>query len=1008
MEEHTGAKDSQLVLRLGILLCVFASLAGFFIHFLGGVFILCVILTTFYLTSFFASRQKPLGNLLRGMVPPRTHWCSKMEFDHLLIPEDVDSALERLYERIIMEHIDSWYRDLSLDEEFLQELRQVFREATTEILIRLTRIDLTETILNDVIPLSLQHLDTYLWALHHSGLQECDNMKAGDTKLYNTWLAFMGKEVHPALASREAETQFIENIADKLLPLIIKARHTKSRLTSSLTTAVLSHTLLQPALDLLCSPRIINKLLRLWFSPAPTIQLPSSQEPPVRLLLRFVHARNQPKPSALHVDLSAILKDTSLLYPFLQYLKRNGGVNLLQFCLAVEDFNKKMMVVDLPDDKLVILHKDAKSLYDSYIKVGADNFIKFDDDIIKEVGNIVNQGHTNIQKLRTTPPLFRAYEQVYNNLEDNFCPQFHTSDEYLGLVLGPRLSEMRGVWNTRLETESKTKKSSAWRAAIKRFKRSPRKQKSVFYIQRQEYQDQESGDYEEDYCQCDLGLGQDVGLVRTASLSNLLSVDDYGTGADMRRLSRSMDCLDTDAEPKLSVSCESVECFPPSTFLVPPPASRSPPRKLSVGKKLVQGLPWTPRSSPSPSHGKVKLAKTKSEVLSSAAMEGSPEPDCDPGYDLATIGAEGDTEAGDGETRDLSAWRVTVPRLEARTVEGKACFTFVIQVQRIDVTSQTDGGEDLEWTVDRQYHEFYSLQSALVQYHGIFQDAKLPPRAKLFGGKGLDVLQSKLEPFEEFLVRLLQKPNLKKSDLLYTFLTSRQEFNQAASQLGLTRIIKTVPNIIKKEKGQFLQTFITTYVASTQCPPPRPGRLDGESEVRETLHPLYGDNFSAQSPFPVSSLGPSQTCTVQGLYDTLFYLALRVARLSDPWLRLLSGLRLVVGESLNHLIHHLLATKLESLLTSGRVTHLIEAVEEAVFDPSPPLEDSKEEERLREATLQAFRSYLPSLLTRFLGKSYNPSTQTIFNCVQEPLLNKQLTYGLLETLLVKIFPELRI
>ena len=39
-------------------------------------------------------------------------------------------------------------------------------------------------------------------------------------------------------------------------------------------------------------------------------------------------------------------------------------------------------------------------------------------------------------------------------------------------------------------------------------------------------------------------------------------------------------------------------------------------------------------------------------------------------------------------------------------------------------------------------------------------------RAKLFGGKGLDVLQSKLEPFEDFLVRLLQKPNLKKSDLL--------------------------------------------------------------------------------------------------------------------------------------------------------------------------------------------------------------------------------------------------
>ena len=79
------------------------------------------------------------------------------------------------------------------------------------------------------------------------------------------------------------------------------------------------------------------------------------------------------------------------------------------------------------------------------------------------------------------------------------------------------------------------------------------------------------------------------------------------------------------------------------------------------------------------------------------------------------------------QARDLSAWRVTVPRLEARSFEGRSCFTFIIQVQRIDVTSMSEG-EDLEWVVERQYHEFYSLQSALVQYHGMFEDAKLPPR----------------------------------------------------------------------------------------------------------------------------------------------------------------------------------------------------------------------------------------------------------------------------------------
>jgi len=449
MEETKGAQDSQILIRTGLAVCIGALLVSFVISFIGGIFIILVIAAAFYGISFFAGKQKPIGNLLRSYVHPRTKWCSKMEFDHILIPADVDESLERLYERVITEHINSWYSDLSHDEEFMQEMRHLFRDTSTEVLTRLTRIDITETILSDVIPVAVQHLDTYLWAVKHCSMCEIDlllRQQTGDTKsscLHSTWLAFMGKDVHPALASREAENEYIENLSEKLLPIILKNKITKSRLASSITTAILTSTVLQPLFDLLCEPKNLNKLLLLWFGPEPVRMFDACRDPPVRLLLRFVHAHSQPKPSALHVDLSAILKDTALLYPFLQYLKKNGGVNLLQFCLAVEDFNKKMMVVDLKEEDLVTLHKDAKQLYDTYIKLGANNFIKFDDEIIKDIGNIVNQGHKNIQKLRTTPPLFRAYEQVYNNLQDNLCPQFHKSDEYLGLVLGPRLSECR-------------------------------------------------------------------------------------------------------------------------------------------------------------------------------------------------------------------------------------------------------------------------------------------------------------------------------------------------------------------------------------------------------------------------------------------------------------------------------------------------------------------------------------------------------------------------------------
>ena len=120
----------------------------------------------------------------------------------------------------------------------------------------------------------------------------------------------------------------------------------------------------------------------------------------------------------------------------------------------------------------------------------------------------------------------------------------------------------------------------------------------------------------------------------------------------------------------------------------------------------------------------------------------------------------------------------------------------------------TGNADDLHWTVERRYTEFYNLEAKLTAFHPMseFEDAKLPPRPKLFSGRGLDVLQQKKRPFEEYLKCLLQKPSLKNSDILFTFLTSSEEFTEAAtSHLGLAKMIKNVPMKLTKERGQGLQ-----------------------------------------------------------------------------------------------------------------------------------------------------------------------------------------------------------
>ena len=42
---------------------------------------------------------------------------------------------------------------------------------------------------------------------------------------------------------------------------------------------------------------------------------------------------------------------------------------------------------------------------------------------------VLNGPVSNVTQLRTTTPLFKAYEEVYSNLETKMCPLFYKSEE---------------------------------------------------------------------------------------------------------------------------------------------------------------------------------------------------------------------------------------------------------------------------------------------------------------------------------------------------------------------------------------------------------------------------------------------------------------------------------------------------------------------------------------------------------------------------------------------------
>ena len=79
-----------------------------------------------------------------------------------------------------------------------------------------------------------------------------------------------------------------------------------------------------------------------------------------------------------------------------------------------------------------------------------------------------------------------------------------------------------------------------------------------------------------------------------------------------------------------------------------------------------------------------------------------------------------------------------------------------------------------------------------------------------------------------------------------------------------------------------------------------------------------------------------------------------------------------------------------------------------MFEPPSPRLTEEEHRREAEATLSAFRDYLPAPVRIVLGQRFHSSTEVLYSATQDPRLNKQLAFSLLEVVAGKLFPELKL
>ncbi|XP_022359186.1 sorting nexin-14 isoform X7 [Enhydra lutris kenyoni] len=752
----------------------------------------------------------------------------------------------------------------------------------------LSEVDIPSIITKKLLKAAMKHIEVIVKAS-----QKVENTEF----LQQAALEEYGPELHVALRSRRDELHYLRKLTELLFPYILPPKATDCRSLTLLLREILSGSVFLPSLDFLADPDTVNHLLIIFIDDSPPEKATELPSPLVPFLQKFAEPRNK-KPSVLKLELKHIREQQDLLFRFMNFLKQEGAVHVLQICLTVEEFNDRILRPELSNDEMLSLHEELQKIYKTYCLDESIDKIRFDPFIVEEIQKIAEGPYIDVVKLQTMRCLFEAYEHVLSLLENVFTPMFCHSDEYFRQLL-------RGA-----ESPTRNSKLNRGSLSLDDF-RSTQKRGESFGISR---------------------IGSKIkGVFKSTTMEGAM-LPNYGLA-------------------------EGEDDF------------------------IEEGIVVMEDDSP----------------VEAVSTPNTP--------------------------RNLAAWKISIPYVDffedpssERKEKKERIPVFCIDVERND--RRAVGHEPEHWSVYRRYLEFYVLESKLTEFHGTFPDAQLPSK-RIIGPKNYEFLKSKREEFQEYLQKLLQHPELSNSQLLADFLSPNggetQFLDKILPDVNLGKIIKSVPGKLMKEKGQHLEPFIMNFINSCESPKPKPSKpeLTILSPTSENNKKLFSDLFKNNANRAENTERKQnqnyfmEMMTVEGVYDYLMYVGRVVFQVPDWLHHLLMGTRILFKNTLEMYTDYYLHCKLEQLFQEHRLVSLITLLRDAVFCENTEPRSLQDKQKRAKQTFEEMMNYIPDLIVKCIGEEAKyESIRLLFDGLQQPVLNKQLTYVLLDIVIQELFPEL--
>ena len=294
-------------------------------------------------------------------------------FKGFLIDKTINQSLGDLFETILELYVFKWYdeiQEFKKDDRLKCELRYIVKYATSSILRRLSSLDLNKIINHKLIPLLIQHFQTFL-----AGKRQAKSQQFVEKSVLKCYMksGLLCRNIR----SRNEEIKWTRNLAELTMPYLLPP-NLYSTVSKSFLRELFTCCLAFPLFELSTNPLYVNDVLMLIFSTDVATEQAKVIEEESNLV-EILQNYELSKPAAddkesntkdnhlLGIEFHKLLKNQQMLIVFIQYLKEEGSISFLQFILSLENLNDKLFDPEIGKNEMKELHADALHVYKSYL-----------------------------------------------------------------------------------------------------------------------------------------------------------------------------------------------------------------------------------------------------------------------------------------------------------------------------------------------------------------------------------------------------------------------------------------------------------------------------------------------------------------------------------------------------------------------------------------------------------------------------------------------------------------